>query len=114
MKRLIIDFIRMWMWVGLGLLFAAMLIPTVQAAYYKNPPDYKTFYRPMHEGQRLAWCYENQHYCGRAAANAFCRVQGYRHALGFRIDWDVELAQGINEKKPSLHHNGFKWIRCRL
>jgi hypothetical protein len=49
----------------------------------------RAYSNPKLRGQAVDACLADQTTCGKAAADAFCRLQGYRHALSFRMQQDL-------------------------
>jgi hypothetical protein len=57
-----------------------------------SPPlyaDTETFRNPIHNGNRLDWCYAWGTGCGQAAADAWCRAKQFRSAQAFTQDPDI-------------------------
>ena len=59
----------------------------------------QTFARPAINGVRLDWCYHWGTECGKPAADAFCRQQGYDHATGFKQLSDVPPSYVLGDRK---------------
>lgn len=76
----------------------------------------KVFPRPTFEGRRLDWCYSFGSNCGVAAAEAFCRYQGYRGVDGYEKAGSVGPTRTIGSKQNCDNWNncdGFSFIGCR-
>jgi hypothetical protein len=79
----------------------------------------KIFDKPMYNGKRLAWCHEFDADCGRPAADAFCKANGFAAASEFTLDphiGDVAPTRSIGsgavcDQAPC---DGFKLIACTL
>lgn len=92
--------------------------PELWKTKYFESKGSEVFREPMLRHARLDFCYKFDSYCGRAAANAFCRSKGYNYATTFWIDRDVGETHNIaNEGKRQYRHkhsgDGFSYIKCR-
>jgi hypothetical protein len=85
---------------------------------------YRNFWRkmkhykfPMIGAQRLDFCYKKKHFCGRVAANEFCKLKGFEYTSQFKIDRHALQTRSIGDRKlnryPANKGNGFRYIRCR-
>ena len=76
--------------------------------------DVAVYHNPMIGNYRLDFCYKDGQYCGRAAANLYCRKQGFRYATQFDIERHV--GRTVNIATGYVGHScrdGFHAIRCR-
>ena len=48
----------------------------------------RSYSNPKYLGQTVHHCLADEVNCGKPAADAFCRLEGYRHALNFRMQHD--------------------------
>jgi len=79
----------------------------------------KIFDKPMYNGKRLAWCHDFDADCGKPAADAFCKVNGFTAASEFSLDphiGDVAPTRSIGsgavcDQAPC---DGFKLIACAM
>ncbi|MEZ5776106.1 MAG: hypothetical protein R3D33_15785 [Hyphomicrobiaceae bacterium] len=55
---------------------------------YKASPE-QTFMEPRISGSRLDWCLSWASNCGKPAADAFCRANGFAKASSFQMDADI-------------------------
>lgn len=85
---------------------------------YKSIPksDYRDelFVRPMWHKYPLSWCYENNHDCGKRAAYAFCRWQGYPHVKEISKPRAVYASKEISTSALCFENQckGFEYIVC--
>ena len=56
---------------------------------FPGKPPTRTFAQPRLGGYRLDWCRLWGRQCGRPAADAFCRRQGFARASQFAIAHDI-------------------------
>jgi hypothetical protein len=70
---------------------AAATALTVALAFLGKPAsaDVAAFPEPKVKGMRLDWCLYWANDCGKPAASAYCRTQGFEGALRFAIDQNV-------------------------
>lgn len=76
-----------------------------------------TFDRPMYQGNRLDWCVTWAQNCGKPAADAYCRHQGFTHATRFEQAPNIGgrrstrlIGTGAICDQPAC--DGFRFIRC--
>ncbi|MDF1645404.1 MAG: hypothetical protein P1U61_00265 [Legionellaceae bacterium] len=84
-------------------------IPT--PVYYYRMRD---FALPRIENYRMAWCYKEKKGCGRRAADAFCRQQGYLRSKGYEKSTEVAATRTIGSGALCFGQacNGFGRITC--
>jgi hypothetical protein len=72
------------------------------------------YYHPMAQGIRLDWCYSWGADCGQQAADAWCRVMGFRRALNLAIQTGVHPTRVISTGAvcDEAYCNGFAYITC--
>ncbi len=73
----------------------------------------REFFAPRVDGKRLDSCLADAQDCGKPAADAYCKVQGFDSALLFQreaVTDTIRLANGGSCTGPSC--NGFKQIKC--
>ncbi len=92
---------------------------TCEASLKKTPiPDYyyrlKDFMLPRVDNYRIDWCYKTHRGCGRRAANAFCRYQGYARAQSYEKAPDALATRTIGSDELCFGHTcvGFSRITC--
>jgi hypothetical protein len=79
----------------------------------------KVFLKPALNGQRIHYCFKPGKGCGKAAAEAFCDIQGYDEAIAFEQSNPLIGAKtprfiGSGQIcKEGLNCIGFKGITCR-
>ena len=76
-----------------------------------------TFNVPRHNGYRLDVCRTWGQGCGQAAADAFCRINGYERAISFEIDPKIgavspTMTLGDQRVCDQPQCDGFRWITC--
>jgi hypothetical protein len=79
----------------------------------------QTFSNPTIKGYRLDWCLNWATQCGEPAANAWCRTQGYKHAVRWDISSDVGASSPtyvIGDRRVCNESfcDGFSMIECAL
>ena len=77
------------------------------------------FVKPKIDGYRLDWCREWAQNCGKGAADAFCKLYGYKEANSWEIDADIGLATATKIITSGKICNqdfcdGFKFIKCKV
>lgn len=86
--------------------------------------DHKHFWRKMKNyrfpkvgHQRLDYCFKKNRFCGRVAANEFCKLNGFSYASQFKVDRHAYLTRNLGDRNMNHYHkdhgNGFTYIRCR-
>lgn len=74
---------------------------------------YKKYVLPRFHQHRVAWCYQDQQYCGKRAASAFCRHMGYAKATKFQIETHLAATQSLGNQQLCFGDcNGFSAITC--
>jgi predicted SPOUT superfamily RNA methylase MTH1 len=78
----------------------------------------KRFDQPKYRGYRLDWCLMFENNCGKPAADAFCKANGFTMAKSFEIDQNVQGRTMIisnNAICDPAHHScdSFKFISCQ-
>lgn len=73
----------------------------------------ETYTAPRYRGDRLDWCAEFGTQCGKPAADAFCKKEGWSSAYDFAIDQNIGRTRLINDAVcEDSFCDGFKHIRC--
>ncbi len=92
---------------------------TCEESLKKTPiPEYyyrlKDFPVPRFDNYRVDWCYKTHRGCGRRAADAFCRQQGYRHANSYEKSTDALATRTIGSGALCFGQacTGFSRITC--
>ena len=86
---------------------------------YGRIPEDMTYENPSLNGYRLDECYYWDTGCGKMAANAYCREEGYSKSLYYRLDAEPGYADtltiGTNEVCNVNEYNcrGFQLIICQ-
>jgi hypothetical protein len=82
-----------------------------------KPSPTQVFTNPTYQGNRLDWCVNWAQGCGQPAADAFCKANGYNHAVSFKIAQDIGavtptrlIGSGAVCDQPFC--DGFLGIRC--
>jgi len=102
--------------------FGCLLLVAVNPAFADSPlPEgkivTKKFQSPLYKGNRLDWCRSWAKDCGKGAADAWCKYQGFEAASKFQID------ENIGKSNPTKiistgqicdqgFCDGFKSIEC--
>ena len=77
--------------------------------YYR----YKKFVVPRFRHHRIDWCYQNDHQCGKPAAQAFCRHMGYAKATEYMPETQLAATQALGNQKLCFGFcKGFASIVC--
>ena len=76
------------------------------------------FVKPKIDGYRLDWCKEWAQNCGKGAADAFCKLNGYKEAKSWEIDPDIgsTIPTKIITSGKICNQgfcDGFKYIKCK-
>ena len=64
----------------------------------------------MYNGRRLSWCHDFDAGCGKPAADAFCKTNGFASATQFAVDahiGDVQPTRSIGSGAVPLHSGYF-------
>ncbi len=82
-----------------------------------SSPVSDKFISPTINGYRLDWCRVWGGDCGKGAADAFCRKNGYTRAKSFEIDHDIGQGSptytiGSEQVCDESFCDGFKYIEC--
>lgn len=77
----------------------------------------KTIAKPMYNGNRLDWCVSWAEDCGKPAADAYCRTQGFQRSVNFapekHIGWRSPTRLiGTGATCDLNHCDGFRFITC--
>ncbi len=95
---------------GLALAMSAFLAATQAQAQARN------FFSPGYLGQPVAFCLEGNQECGKPAATAWCRTNGYEQALSFarRTGTEGEQLRFADSGNLCTGSNciGFRQIKC--
>ncbi len=91
---------------------------TILVAAVVAPPKTETFDQPVFNGRRLDWCRGWKDACGKAAADDFCKLNGYAEAVAFSPDPHIGDTQPTRQIASGLvcDHDGcdgFAAITCR-
>lgn len=89
--------------------------------FIDNTPPKQWHYRfnhfvyPRVDNYRLNWCYEGEQGCGRKAAFAFCRHQGFMDVKYFKLQSHVAATKSIGNQQLCFNNNckGFAVIDCK-
>jgi hypothetical protein len=89
-------------------LLLAMIIPSSSDAQVRR------FHRPTVGGIALDWCLTWAQNCGQAAADNFCRWQGYDRAVNFRQAPDIGYTRILRTGQicNQRYCDGFAFIDC--
>ena len=73
----------------------------------------------MYNGKRLAWCHQFDSECGKPAADAFCKANGFTNAAEFTQDPHIgdvapTRSMGSGAVCDQVPCDGFKVIACTL
>lgn len=71
----------------------------------------RNFFAPEMEGARIDACLATG-VCGKLAADAFCRVQGYDHAMIFQRESHASTRVIDSDKVCSGNCTAFKQVKC--
>jgi hypothetical protein len=76
--------------------------------------EVRNFFSPAVEGARLDACLSNANDCGKPAADAFCKVQGFENALIFQREPTVVPTRRLvsGEVCGGGSCTAFKQIKC--
>jgi hypothetical protein len=79
----------------------------------------KQFDKPMYNGKRLAWCHDFTTECGKPAADAFCKANGFGKAADFTQDPHIgdmtpTRSMGNGAVCDQAPCDGFKAITCAM
>lgn len=91
-----------------GLLAGLMLmtlVPQAQASEVRN------FFAPQFEGQRIGACLADGA-CGKAAADAFCKVEGYDEAMLFQRERSQSARIIDSGNVCEKDCTSFKQVKC--
>src|SRR6056297_1672361 len=74
-----------------GFSHMALVLATLAALTLTAAPSAEAseFHEPMVDGHRLDWCREWAANCGKPAADAFCRAQGFDRAAFYERDTNI-------------------------
>jgi hypothetical protein len=77
----------------------------------------QTFSYPVHQVYRLNYCLTSKAGCGEAAAQAWCKTQGFGTASGWEIDENIgalfpTVVLGENQICAQFVCDGFQEITC--
>ena len=90
---------------------AAIAILVLSSAF--SQAAVRTYFAPEVDGKRLDTCLTDGQNCGKPAADAFCKVEGYEKALLFQRETAAGTLQIGNRTScvgPSC--SSFKQIKC--
>lgn len=87
----------------------------VNSEYYTHYARKKVFHYPRVKKSRIDWCFNKGKQCGRRAAYAFCRYQGYNFVSSYKSEKSVSKTRAIgsNELCVGRSCKGFSSITCR-
>jgi hypothetical protein len=76
-----------------------------------------SFSKPKYKGKRLDWCVNWSVGCGKDAATAWCKTQGYANAIAFKMAPDIGTVTptrliGTGAVCDQDFCDGFKFITC--
>lgn len=102
-----------------GFACASFKLITCEKSLQKTPtPEYyyrmKRFILPRFENYRVDWCYRHHQGCGKRAADAFCRHQGYLQAKTYSKATHTVATRSIGSEALCFGHqcNSFDSITC--
>lgn len=73
----------------------------------------ETYSKPTYRGDRLDWCAEYGTQCGKPAADAFCKKQGWNKAYDYAEDQNIGRTRLLNDAVCEANYcDGFKYIKC--
>jgi hypothetical protein len=72
------------------LLLPLTLLSLLLLSSYEAQAAARSYSIPKYQGQAVHHCLADEINCGKPAADAFCKLEGYRYALNFRIQHDPE------------------------
>lgn len=83
------------------------------------PAKITSFEKPMYNGKRLAWCHQFDSECGKPAADAFCKANGFTAAAEFSQDPHIgdvapTRSMGSGAVCDQVPCDGFKVIACTM
>lgn len=90
------------------LLAAALLVSACAPA---SAAQVRNFFSPVVEGVRVDACLEGGE-CGKPAADAFCRAQGYDHAMIFQRERFSATRMVDTGKACSEACTAFRQVKC--
>ena len=91
-----------------------VLLPETQASPALSN---QTFQYPIQDIYRLNYCLNWNKNCGEAAAQAWCKAQGFHRATGFKIDENIgslfpTIVLAENRVCAQFVCDGFQEITC--
>jgi hypothetical protein len=93
------------------------LVSLLLFASYDAQAAARSYSNPKFNGQVVHHCLADGVNCGKPAADAFCRREGYRHALSFRIQHDpsqistsIVIDSGTLMQAPEARP--FQMVKC--
>jgi hypothetical protein len=89
----------------LALLIATAFAQPAAASQVRN------FFAPEVEGTRIDACLQTGG-CGKPAADAFCRAQGYDHAMIFQREYFASTRVIDSDKTCSGDCTAFRQVKC--
>src|SRR5262249_53158489 len=97
----------------------ATAVASLQADAPEAAKATKSFEKPMYNGRRLSWCHDFDAGCGKPAADAFCKTNGFASAEQFTVDahiGDVQPTRSIGSGAvcDQVPCDGFKVIQCSM
>jgi hypothetical protein len=72
------------------LLLSITLLSFLSLSSYEAQAAARSYSNPKFRGQTVHHCLADEIKCGKPAADAFCKLEGYRHALNFRMQHDPQ------------------------
>jgi len=95
------------------LLLGLMMTHTVSAGMNSHT-YYRTFWNPLLDDVRLAWCLDGGKTCGKATANRYCQMMGYERSVNSLVANDIGESRYLATGRvcKGWECDGFKKIKC--
>ena len=90
------------------LIAGLLLLTSISAAH---AGDVRSYFAPMLQGQRINACLSDGA-CGKAAADAFCRIEGYDQAMLFQRERASQARLIDSDKVCDGNCTSFRQVKC--